>query len=818
MSIFKNQQLFLFICISSFFFMETTPLVAQGELGYQTPPKAIADLIEAPLTPGVSISPDHEWMLFLDRPSLPSIEEVAQEELRIGGIRINPKTNGSSRASYYSGIKVRTMDPAGKDLMIKGLPESPRIQNLSWSPNSRYIAFTITRANGLELWIADLTTASAKQYTDAIINDAMGGLPYTWLSDGKTLLYKAIPEGRGEAPEESTAPSGPVIQENTGKTAAVRTYQDLLKNPYDEELFEYYTRSQLFMLDVTSGDRSNFGPPGILSGYSPSPDGNYVMIWTVRKPFSYIVPYSRFPFTVEIYGREGRLVRQIADIPAAENIPVGFGSVRMGPRSFSWRADAPATLYWVEAQDGGDPKAKAAIRDKMYFLKAPFKGQAQEGISFQLRYGGVTWGSGDLAVADEWQWSDRRLITSFWQPDNPAAGKRTIFDRSWEDSYNDPGDFERTLNKYGRSVLQTGNSGRSLYLTGTGASPEGNRPFIDVMDIKSLKTNRLWRSEAPYFEYPITITNAEKGIVITRRESKEEPPNYFMRDLKNESIRSLTTFPNPYESMKDVDRQMIRYQREDGVEVTGTLYLPPGYDKKKDGRLPVFMWAYPREYKSADAAAQVTDSPYEFTRLYWGSPIYWVMHGYAVFDDFGMPIIGEGDEEPNENFVEQLRLSAEAAINKLVDIGVADRNRIAVGGHSYGAFMTANLLAHTELFAAGIARSGAYNRTLTPFGFQSEERTFWQAPEIYFKMSPFMHADQVKSPLLLIHGEADNNSGTFPMQSERYYAALKGHGATVRLVMLPHESHGYRARESVLHMMWEMTEWMDKYVKNRKEE
>jgi dipeptidyl aminopeptidase/acylaminoacyl peptidase len=348
-----------------------------------------------------------------------------------------------------------------------------------------------------------------------------------------------------------------------------------------------------------------------------------------------------------------------------------------------------------------------------------------------------------------------------------------------------------------------------------GASPEGNRPFIDAYDLATKASKRLWRSEAPYYEMPVAMLDAAKGLVLTSRESTEVPPNYYVRNLRSGTLSALTRWENPYTALKGIKKELVQYQREDGLKLSGTLYLPAGYNKEKDGRLPVFMWAYPREYKTADAASQINGSPYQFIRPGTTSPLLWVTQGYAVFDDFAMPILGEGDKEPNETFVEQLRASAEAAVNKLVDMGVADRNRIAVGGHSYGAFMTANLLAHTDIFAAGVARSGAYNRTLTPFGFQQEERTYWQAPEIYYKMSPFNYAHQIKEPILLIHGEADNNSGTFPIQSERFYNALKGHGATAKLVFLPHESHGYRARESILHTLYETNAWMDKYVKNR---
>lgn len=801
------NKIYLSICI---FGIALMTLSHAQNIPYQTPPQVIVDLVDAPNTPAVSLSPDKKTLLLIEIPGLPPIEEVAEDELRIGGLRINPRTNGSSRARTYSGLSLLRVDDQ-KQMEIKDLPPQPRLENISWSPDGEHIACTHTTSDGVELWVIEVSTGQARRRAEGI-NDAVSGLPYQWIGKRKQLLVKQVLPDRGEAPVPPRVPKGPVIQENKEGAAPVRTYQDLLKNPYDEALFAFYTTSRLNKVDVTSGEISTLPIEGIITDFSLSPDGNYILVERIKKPFSYIIPYYRFPQEVTIFDQEGRQVRQIADLPAAEKIPKGFNAVAEGPRSFGWRNDEAATIYWVEAQDGGDPRNEVEVRDKLFLLKAPFSTEPQPSIEFSLRYRGITWGHGDLAICHEFWWSTRREIISAWSPDSPNGGKRTLYDRSYEDRYTDPGNFQTEINDYGRSVLLQDVEGY-LYLSGIGASPEGNRPFVDRLHPGNFGTDRLWRSEAPYYEIPVAIMDAGKGMVMTRREAENEPPNYFLRDIKTGHLTTLTDFPNPYEMMSEVSKELIKYQRKDGIDLTGTLYLPPGYNQEKDGPLPVLMWAYPREYKSADAASQVRTSPYEFLRISYGSPLFWVMRGYAVFDNFAMPIIGEGDQEPNETFVSQLVAGAEAAIDKVVDMGVADRKRIGVGGHSYGAFMTANLLAHSDLFAAGIARSGAYNRTLTPFGFQSEERTYWEAPDIYNTMSPFMHANDIKEPLLLIHGEADNNSGTFPMQSERFYAALKGHGATTRLVMLPNESHGYRARESILHMLWEMDQWLEKYVK-----
>lgn len=803
-----------FLFLTSLLAVFTIASFAQEPIGYQTPQAAIADLVNAPATPGLSFNPDRKWMLLLEQPGYPSIEEVAQPELRLAGIRINPRTNGPSRSGASTGLTLKNI-ATGAEQPVQRLPADAAIQYVSWSPDGSKIAFVNTTTEGLSLWVVEVATPIARLLTRPAVNAVMPGSPFEWL-DNERIVCAMIPQNRGQAPKEPSVPAGPILQASEGKAAPVRTFQDLLSNAYDEALFEYYATAQLAIVDVNKGSRAEIGEPGIISNFSASPDGKYLLVTTLQKPFSYIVPFSRFPQETAIRNMEGQPIRSIVQRPVLDNLPQGFDAVPTGPRSFSWRADAPATLYWVEAQDEGNPRKQADLRDKMFFLEAPFSGAPQEGFAFQLRYRGITWGNGDLALAYEGWWQSRKQITSAWQPANAAAGKTMLFDRSTEDRYNDPGSFVTELNQYGRSVLLLADKGQTLYLSGQGASPEGNKPFIDQMNRQTKQTKRVWQSQAPYYEMPVAFIDLAKGEFITRRESATEPPNFYLRNLNRPGIRPLTNFPNPFAALAGVHKELVRYKRADGVEMTGTLYLPEGYDKQKAGPLPTLMWAYPREFKSADAAGQVTGSPHQFIRLNWGSPLYWLTQGYAVFDDFSMPIVGEGDAEPNETFVEQLRANAEAAVNTLVKMGVTDRERIAVGGHSYGAFMTANLLAHTDLFAAGIARSGAYNRTLTPFGFQSEERTYWQAPEVYNTMSPFSFADKIKTPILLIHGEADNNSGTFPIQSERFYAALKGHGVTTRYVVLPAESHGYRARESILHCLWEMDQWLEKHVKNRR--
>lgn len=778
---------------------------SQENITYQRPPQVIADLLEAPLTPSVTFSPDKKWMVLFDRSDYPTIEELSRPELRIAGLRIDPTNNGPSRQSYLIGITLKSLSDK-KEFTIKGLPTPLLISSASFSPDSKKMAFLQNYADRIELWTIDIASLTASKFSERKISAIFFGGAYSWLSDSQHIVFTSIPNNRKPLAEKSRVPVGPTVEENLGKKAPNRTYQDLLKNPYDEQVFDYYGTSQLVLKKI-GGEETLLGVPAIYTTASPSPDGNYILTKTLHKPYSYIVPFSRFPLTVQVVGIKGTLVKDVIDLPLIDNIPNGFNAVQKSPRGHAWRSDVPATLYWVEAQDGGDPKAKAEIRDVVYEQTAPFTATASKLVSLSLRYSGIVWGNNTTAWVYENWWTDRKERCHQLNPTTKAI--KVIEDRSSEDVYTDPGNVVSEWNAYGRAVMMIRDN--AVWMTGVGSSPEGDLPFLDKHDLATGKKTRLWRCAAPYYENVVTILDPKKSIFVTSRESLAENPNYYIRAGK--SVTQLTTFPHPYPQLKEVTKQVLKYKRDDGVDLTANLYLPAGY-KKEDGPLPTFLWAYPREFKSSANAGQVTGSPYTFPRVGWGSAIYWVTRGYAILDNAAIPIVGEGDKEPNDTYIKQLVASAKAAIDYGTSLGVVDPTRVAAGGHSYGAFMTANLLANCDLFKAGIARSGAYNRTLTPFGFQAEERTYWEAPQVYFDMSPFSFADKVKEPLLLIHGEADNNSGTFPVQTERFYNALKGHGATTRFVLLPYESHGYQGKESVLHMLWEMDTWLEKYVKN----
>jgi dipeptidyl aminopeptidase/acylaminoacyl peptidase len=815
------------LCASLFFPALTCGVKAQTALKYQEPPKAIVDLVDVRPTPLVRLSPKAQsgrrWLLVEAVSGLPSIADLAQPEMRLAGLRFNPKTNGPSRGRFLTALSLKEL-PDGVERPIAGMPATTKIPIIAtmegaapsagWAPDGRHVFFVnmsdAPGDTGLSLWVVDAGSAQARRVPGLILNGVFG-TPCEWLSDSVHLICKAVPEKRGTPPARNEVPTGPVIQENMGRVTPGPTFEDLLKSPEDEAIFDYYATSQVVIVGI-DGKVVPVGKPGVVESASASPDGHYALLSELRHPYSYLLPFDMFAERISVVDLKSGNSTQLADNPLQDTVPRLHDAVPAGRREFDWRSDAPATVFWVEAADGGDPRVEATVRDKLFTLDAPFTGTPRKLAEIPLRFDSVKWGNDQVAIVEEQRWKDRKRIMLAVSPAAPGHEVK-LFEGSFEDHYHDPGKPFEVVNQAGKLVLSTTPDGGGAYLQAEGASPEGDRPFVSVISLTSGETKPLWRSAAPFYEFPSAVVDAAAPTILVERESPDTTPNYFLKTVGSDSLAQVTHFPNPYGNAVLPKKQVLKYKRADGVELSANLYLPPGY-KPGDAPLPALMEAYPTEYKTKSAAGQISGSPYQFPFLYWGSPVAFATQGYAVLENTTIPILGEGQAEPNDTYVEQLVASAQAAIDEGARLGVVDRDRVAVMGHSYGAFMTVNLLAHSTLFKAGIARSGAYNRTLTPFGFQNEDRTYWQAPEVYYKMSPFSYADKIKTPLLLIHGEADNNSGTFPIQSERLFSAIKGHGGTVRFVLLPLESHGYAARESVLHMFWEMNNWLNTYVKN----
>jgi len=778
------------------------PLPAQQpgalESGYQLPPRAIVDILDAPPPPTAVISPAANVMALLERANMPAIADLAAPMLRLAGARINPKTNGPHSPASILGITFKRIAD-GVETRV-ALPPDVRIGSPGFSPDGKWLSFTVNRSSGVELWMADTASARARAVTAATVN-ALGGC--NWLQDSSAMLCHFVVTGRGPAPAPPAVPTGPRIQENIGRAAPAPTFQDLLTSAHDEALFEHYFTSQLATV-TPAGAKAPIGRPAIFATASMSPDGQFVLVSRIKRPFSRLVTASGFAKDVEIWSRKGDLVRTIGEQPLAEGVPIG--GVVTGPRSHRWNPTVPATLLWVEALDNGDPRNQVPARDKVMSLAATSAGAPAEFARTAFRFTNVSWTEKGVALLSE---SDRATrVTRTWLIDAPGAAPRRLWERKQQDRYSDPG--VPMMRPGGNAILQAGDT---IYLTGSGASPLGDRPFLDRLNLTSLATERVFQTDDKSYETVAALFSDDAKRLLTRRETRTDFPNYHVRDLAAGTLIALTRFKDPAPQLTGIQKQLVTYDRKDGVTLSATVYLPPDY--KPGTRLPFVLWAYPAEFTDAATASQVSGSPNRFTTMSGASHLLFLTQGYGVMDNPTMPIVGPG-ETANDTYVEQLMASAEAAIDKIVGMGVADRDRIGVAGHSYGAFMTANLLAHGRLFRAGTARSGAYNRTLTPFGFQNEQRTFWEVPEIYGNLSPFFHAHKIEDPILLIHGEADNNSGTFPVQSERFYLALKGNGKTVRYVTLPLESHGYASRESNMHVLYEWLNWFDTYVKHAK--
>ncbi|QMV18213.1 prolyl oligopeptidase family serine peptidase [Granulicella sp. 5B5] len=794
--------------------------LAQTAITYQKPPAPIEQLLDAPATPTVSVAPNGLTLLIAQPQSFPSIAEVARPRYRLAGIRFNPRNAGPSVTADSIELRLQTIAP-GSPKAITGLPPALRASDILWSPDSKHIAFVQRSEAALDLWVIDIATAHAHRVGLLKLNSVLGR-PCAWLPNSAGLLCKTVPATRGPAPKISEVPTGPHVSENLGKVTPAPTYEDMLSTPDDENIFEYYATSQLVEIPLT-GPAHPLPLKGLIGAAMPSPDGHYALVELYHRPFSYTVPYQRFPLKTEVVTLKTGTAKVLLDRPVVDNLPISRDAVEPGPRDYQWRSDVPSTLVWVEAANGGLPTPKAPVADYVKALPAPFTGEPTTILEAPLRLArafngasggarGLEWGNAHLAIATVSRFSDRKSMILAFDPSTPGK-VTTIYEGSSQDRYHSPGRPLTVMNTAGHPVLKLSSDAQSIYFLSDGASRTGDKPFIATMPLTGGKETILYRSTDPYYIQPVAVLPGEKLLV--RRESQTESPNYFTASLSDPAtaLTQITTFPSPYAGINMPTHEVLHYKRADGLDLTATLWLPYGYTKSQ-GPLPTLMEAYPAEFKTRAAASQVAGSPNRFPTFGWGgSPVYFTQIGYAVLENAAIPIIGEGDKQPNDTYVQQLVDGAKAAVDAGVATGTVDRNRVGVMGHSYGAFMTANLLAHTDIFRAGIARSGAYNRTLTPYGFQNEERTYWQDPKVYFDMSPFSYADKIKTPILLIHGEADDNTGTFPIQSERFYAALKGQGATVRLVFLPLEPHHYGAHESLQHMLWEMSRWLDTYVK-----
>jgi dipeptidyl aminopeptidase/acylaminoacyl peptidase len=775
--------------------------------GYKLPPAEVAQILESPATPIFSLSPTRTHALLTTYEAYPPLAMLAKPYLKLGGLRIDTTRPGTQNLTRYQKIALVTL-PDGKAIEITGpTPASSPF----WSLDGRKFAYLHEpESGGIQVCVGDIATQTATIIEGVWLADMLAS-PVQWQDDSRHLLVTLVPNNHDNyraAPQSPVVPDGPVITETHGKRTRAATYQDLLSNTHDEDVFEYYATTQLARIDTQTGNIALLGEPSMFTGIRPSPDEEHLLITRLQRPFSYRVPYSLFARRTEVWSADGVLEHTIADLPVSDEVPQQ--GVPTGPRSVTWLGNTNASLLWAEAQDGGDPMAKVPHRDAIFRLhiESAFPAATpQEILRVVHRFAGWDWLIEPNSVFLTEYDRDRRWRTTYKIDLSNPDQHEVHFDLSINDAYGDPGDF--IYHKYpdGRSlILQEGDF---VYLAGRGASIEGDKPFLDKYNLITKEKIRLIESPYGYYAtFAAFMTDTQTALFT--RQSKTEPVNYFLVNVATQHFTPLTHFADPHPQITGMKKEIVKYSRADGVPLSGTLYLPPNWDGVT--KLPLLLWAYPEEYSDAQTAGQIRGSEQTFTRLAGTSPLWFVLQGWAVLNDASMPVVGD-PETMNDTFVEQITGAAQAAIDYLAERNIADKTRVIVAGHSYGAFMTANLLAHMPgVFRAGIARSGAYNRTLTPFGFQSERRSYWEAPQIYHNLSPFTYADKIKDPILLIHGQADNNPGTYTIQSERFFQALQANGATAKLVLLPHESHGYRAKESVLHVLAEMFEWAQEHA------
>ena len=807
----------------------TAPSAASAPHGYDQPPPDILAVLHAPEPPGAFVSPTRQAMLLVTTQAFPPMSRVAAPYLKLAGSRVEIANH--SKHDTPGGYGVTPCATAFQLVSVPGgtvtpvaLPAGACTGRPYWSADGKRFAFANTARDAVELWIGDTATGALRKVPGVRLNPMLDG-DLQWMPDHRALLVKLVPDNMGAPPAEPVLPPGPSIQETGSGKGESSTYEtrDTLKNPHDEDLFDWYARSQVALVDASTLAVTRVGKPGNIEDVEPAPDGQHLLVVALHKPYSYVTTHERFPREVEVWDIARRnAVRSttIASIPLTDRVPVA--GVPTGAREFSWRPTDPATLVWAEALDGGDWKVSVPQRDKVMLQKAPFTAPATEIARTAQRFVGFAWTERtDTALLEEYDENRHWRRVSLMDVDHPQAAPRVLWDLSSDEKYADPGNPVYRQQADGQVLIRM--QGDTIWLAGTGASPDGDRPFLDRLDLKTRTSERLFRSDRDSLERFVGFTGNDDHQFLTWHQSITSPPNAYLRTLGAapaaavpageaafDSTRvAVTHIVDPTPAVRAIKKRLVTYKRDDGVALSFTLYTPPGY--VEGTRVPTILYAYPLDFADAAAAGQVTGSQATFTRLRQYQLL--LLAGYAIIDRASFPVVGD-PKKAYDTYLPQLVADAKAAVDEAVRLGVTDPDRVGVTGHSHGALMTANLLAHSDLFRAGVATSGSYNKTLTPFGFQSERRSVWEAPDVYSKVSPFFMADKMKLPLLIMHGEDDANPGTTPLQSIKLFEAIRGNGGTARLVLLPHEPHWYSAMESQEQQIYEMVRWFDMYVKN----
>ena len=685
-------------------------------------PEDVVTLLSADPLPEQIVDPTGRYALLVHKHRLLSERALAEPTVEVAGVRINPRTNARHAAIPYFGLTLVELW-TGRSQRLE-LPPSLAIGFPQWAPDGSRFAFTVTVDRGVELWTGSPEPPfPLRRVLGPVLNGAQGS-PCSFMPDGESLLCQLV--ARKHEPPKAPSAALRLLTQTVATTPPGQS---------DDVAAEYFLRGQVALVDASGAARPRMiGGPAVLDSVDPSPSGEYLLVKRRVPPYSGPSALDTGGRTLEVWDTEGRLMHSLGPDNAA------------GPRALHWQPSAPATLVWVE---------RRGSIDRLVTQAAPFRIAPQTLFDSERQFSGLKWlQDSELALFDEYDAEER--FTRVWLLDASRFPRPPQLVGS-------RGGREGPLPGFGRPSLTTDRTGKQvvrfhggdIYVVGRRADPAGSRAYLDRIRLDSLTAEQLWQSEAAGREEILDVFTADASAVLTQIEDVTEPPNYVVRNLRAGTTRAITDHRHPVPAMTEVARIPLRYRRRDGVEMSSLLYLP----KRAAGEppLPMVVWAYPREYREGSVPTPAHNR--HFADVDRALQLYLLLRGYAVLDDVSMPIIGNGNNA-NDTFVPQVIANAEAAIEAAAATGAVDPARVAVAGHSYGAFMVANLLAHTQLFRAGVGLSGAYNRTLTPFGFQTERRTLWEAPDAYLAMSPILYTHRIAAPMLLVHGLLDDNAGT----------------------------------------------------------
>lgn len=752
---------------------------------YVLPPEPVVSLLERESAPTAFVHAGARRVARLFEQKLVPTSQLERPQLGLAGLRIDVGNRMRAGTDLYTRLRYSALDYAA-DIHEYRPPDGSLIAELNFSPSGNKMLVTLAFTDHLEVGLLDARDHSFQTLSTGPLS-AFWGAPCSFVNEDSLIC--AQPQNTGAPPPIEI---GPNIRELMSGAAPVVPYSNLLRDANDDRLFEHYGAVQ-FALVPTDGTESRLlNVSGMITAAGVSPDSDFIYTSRISRPYPRQLPVSRFPQSLSIHSTASG--EKIFEQAKASRDQVNV-SLAPGPRMPSWDPTRPASLLFVERQ----LEANDSATDSLLEISAPFGGPAQNLAPGLRRVSAFAWSNkGNLFLTDSG--SGSRTWVSYQLRD-----KLIELARGGEsDVVGDPMQALRVNGESG-AILETSGI---LHFKDETSLDTGAHPTLVAWTYATGKSDELWRSKDTEHAEVLAVLKHKKREYLIATESPSLPRHLV---ISREGQRHGLTQPAPpHPELFGMERRMMRYKRADGLPLSGMLSLPAG--AQEGITTPLVLWIYPRDFADSDQASKSKEYPQRYIDPKGASRFLLLNQGYALFD-CPMPIVGEVTSG-RDDFLSQLISNAEAAIDHLVSIGIADRDRIAVMGHSYGAFAVANLLAHSKLFRTGIATSGAYNRTLTPFGFQRETRTFWQNTEAYVNMSPFFFADNIEGSLLLVHGEADDNAGTPILQSERFYAALVGNGVRTRFVSFPYEGHHLRGRDAVLHTAAEMIHWLDRELRS----